>query len=171
MSSTSRYVISFVTIVTAQVLLNVYCGFTPYLVLNLLPLAILSLPYGTNTTWSVVLAFLVGLAVDFISTGTLGLNSIALMPVALARRPILWLTASDFVSFPQSENPLTRLDTLKVALTALLSCTLFLAVFSVVETAGTRPFGFVVLRVLFSSAVDAALFVAVERLMFTNDLR
>ena len=73
----------------AQIILSNYLYVSHYLVLNLLPLVILSLPASRGVNVAMLVAFLAGFAVDFASTGILGLSSAALLPVALLRFPIL----------------------------------------------------------------------------------
>jgi Ca2+/Na+ antiporter len=74
-----------------QILICNYLHVTPYVMLSILPVMILMLPIRFGTFFAMILAFVSGLAVDFLSEGVIGLNALALVPVALARKGIIYL--------------------------------------------------------------------------------
>ena len=83
-----NYFLMFLLILGVQLLICNYLHITAYLTLSLLPCAILLLPTKVGTTASMLIAFASGLTVDVLAEGVVGLNALALVPVAGARR---WL--------------------------------------------------------------------------------
>ena len=72
-----------------QVLLCNYFQFTPFAMLALLPAMILCVPLTTGTIGCMFLAFGSGMAVDMLAEGIIGLNTSALLPVAILRKPLI----------------------------------------------------------------------------------
>ena len=78
----------YVLLVAAQMLICNYLHLTSYVMLSLLPAMILCLPTKIGTPAALLIAFATGTAVDLIAEGALGINTVALLPVALLRRRI-----------------------------------------------------------------------------------
>ena len=84
-----RYnLVSVLILVFAQALICNFLHISNFLTLSILPVLVLCLPTRYSTTHALVAAFLIGLAVDFMAEGVMGLNVFALVPVGLARRKI-----------------------------------------------------------------------------------
>ena len=83
--------LKFILLAVAQVVLWNYFNFSQYLLIAFLPALILCLPVGCGTIRAMIIAFVLGLAVDFLVSGQFGLTSFALVPVALLRRPVISL--------------------------------------------------------------------------------
>lgn len=77
-----NYFLMFLLILGVQLLICNYLHITAYLTLSLLPCAILLLPTKVGTTASMLIAFASGLTVDVLAEGVVGLNALALVPVA-----------------------------------------------------------------------------------------
>ena len=75
----------------AQVAVWNYFNFSQYIFVVFLPALILCLPLGRGPIRTMIIAFLTGLAADFLVTGQLGMASFALVPVALMRRSVVRL--------------------------------------------------------------------------------
>ena len=78
--------LKYLLLLLAQIVLWNYFNFTQYLFVAFLPAMILCLPVSRSAVYAMVVAFLTGLAADFLVTGQLGLTAFALVPVALLRR-------------------------------------------------------------------------------------
>ena len=165
----TRRILCFAFLALAQTMLGIYCGFTPYLALPLLPLAIMTLPYGFSPAMSCAAAFAAGFVVDFFTTGALGLSSAALLPVALLRRPIAEMAAGELVSFSPSTNPLARLGLRKSAVALTLSTALYVVIYTVLEAAGQRTIGFHIWRIFLSTAAGTALQMLICRILYRDD--
>jgi rod shape-determining protein MreD len=76
-------------LVIIQCLLDNFVDLSVYIRIVILPYIILILPYRYNTIPTMLLAFIIGLAVDVLTTGVLGLNAGALTSVAFIRQKLL----------------------------------------------------------------------------------
>lgn len=140
----------YVLLVIVQLLLTHFLRVSPYFTLCLLPMLVLCIPIRVNTVGAMLIAFVTGLIVDLISEGVLGLNTLALVPVGLLRDSIIRLIFGTEV-FARKEDFSARRNGLgKVALAALIAEALFFILFIWVDGAGTRPFGFNLLRLVCS---------------------
>ena len=86
-ATTLKYILLFL----AQAALWNYANFSQYLLIVFLPAMLLCLPIGRSPVHTMAVAFVTGLLMDFLVTGQLGLTSLALVPVALLRRPVIRL--------------------------------------------------------------------------------
>lgn len=148
----SSYFIVYFLLCIVQALFDNFFLFSQYVVLSILPALIMSLPPRHGTPFAIIMAFLTGALVDFIGTGSLGLTSISLMPVALMRMPILRLVSEDDYAFYRNDPPATHQSTSEALLCGVFAYIIYFAVFIPVESAGTRPFWFDALRFLISCA-------------------
>ena len=152
-----RYFIVFAILTLAQALICNYFLFSQYVLISLLPLLIISLPSCYGTPAALALAFVAGFVVDFVGSGTLGLTSCALLPLALLRIPLLRLVSGEEVMTYRDDSPVGHQTTPELALTLVLACVLFFGLYVWVDSAGTRPFWFNAVRTLFSTGVSALL--------------
>jgi len=142
--------IAYILLLIAQLLISNYFHFTPYVMLSILPVLILCVPIRVKRFWVLLLAFASGLLIDWLSEGLLGLNALALVPVAYARNFILRLVFGDEL-FARKENfTVSSNGLLPVAVAILLAQALFLVIYIWVDGAGTRPFLFNLYRFLAS---------------------
>ena len=86
-----------------------------------------------------LLAFISGLAVDWMAEGVIGLNVAALLPVALMRNSIIkifmgedLITRGDRFSFRKNGFG-------KIAVSLLVVLSIYLALYVILDGAGTRP--------------------------------
>ena len=149
----------------AQAALWNYCNFSQYLVVVLLPAMLLCLPAGRGTIPVMCLAFVTGLAADFLVTGQLGLTSFCLVPVALLRRRVIRIVFGQEL-FVRDESLSFRRQGWQKFLTAILLLTaVFLLFFVWVDEAGTRPLWFCAAKFGISLAVSTAAGMLVAYLM------
>ena len=124
----------------AQAVLWNYFNFSQYIVIAILPAMILCLPISRSTAEAMLIAFVTGVAMDFLVTGQLGLTSFALVPVALIRRGVISLVFGSEL-FARGENiSLRKQGVGKMILGTLLMTAIFLAVYITADGAGTMPF-------------------------------
>ncbi len=156
-----RRLIVYLLLLVVQVLLWNYLNLSQYVLLCFLPAMILCLPVRLGTVPSMCIAFAIGLVVDFFAQGVLGLSSFALVPVALARRPIISLVYGGEL-FSRGEDPsVRRQGVFKMSLLLLLGTALFLLLYIWMDGAGTRPLWFNLLRFACSLLLSTALSVFV----------
>lgn len=140
----------YVLLVIAQLLLTHFLRVSPYLTLCLLPVLVLCIPIRVGTVGAMLIAFATGFTVDLLSEGILGLNTLALVPIGLLRNWIIRLVFGTEVFAREEDFSVRRNGLGKVLLAILIADAIFLALFVWVDAAGTRPFGFNLLRFLCS---------------------
>ena len=94
MRKTGYYFVFFL-LVAVQMLICNYLNLSAWLMLSILPVMILCVPLRLPTFWTMLLAFVTGCAVDLLAEGHLGLNALALVPVAFVRKEVIRLIFGD----------------------------------------------------------------------------
>lgn len=142
----SGFWLIYIILLLAQLLLSTYANFTPYVMVTLLPVMVLCIPIRVDTILAMVVAFASGLSVDLLSEGLLGLNALALVPVAFARNSIIRLIFGGELFAREEDFSIHRNGFWKVLVAIVLSLSLFLAVYIWADGAGTRPLLFNAIR-------------------------
>lgn len=142
----NNFILTFLLLLVAQLLLCNYFHFTPYLFLSILPAMILCLPTRVGTLGSLFVAFGLGLAVDFFAEGLLGINALALVPVAFLRKPVVELLFGK-EPFENRENlSVRKYGYLRISVALLLLLLVFLSIYILADGAGTRPLWFSIVK-------------------------
>ena len=160
-NTTLKYILLFL----AQAVLWNFFPFAQHLTLVFLPAMLLCLPQERGTIWMMLIAFVTGVALDFIVSGQLGLTSFALVPVALLRRPVVSLIFGPELFARGEELSFERQGWQKFVPAILLLTAVFLIPFIWVDNAGTRPFWFCTLKFVLSLVASSALSVLVALVM------
>ncbi len=142
----SGFWLIYIILLVAQLLLSTYASFTPYVMVTMLPVMVLCMPIRMGTVLAMVIAFATGLSVDLLSEGLLGLNALALVPVAFARNSIIRLIFGGELFAREEDFSIHRNGFWKVLVAIVLSTALFLAVYIWADGAGTRPLLFNAIR-------------------------
>lgn len=140
------FLLLYLLLTIAQVLLGNFCNFSPYLMVTVLPVMVLCIPVDKGPVFAMIAAFCTGFAVDFLCDGMLGLTSIALVPAALCRSGILRLVFGSEIFSRQENISVRRQGILKMMLGTLLVTAVYLAVYILADGAGTRPAWFDLLK-------------------------
>ena len=138
--------IAYILLLMAQILISNYCSFTPYVTLTLLPVMVLCISLRIPTYGCMAIAFGTGLLVDWLTEGVLGLNALALVPVALVRVPMVRLVFGDGLFARKEDFTLNSHGFPQVALAVLLAQALFLLIYIWADGAGMRPLSFNAIR-------------------------
>jgi len=148
----------YLLLVVVQILLCNYFHVTPYITLSILPIMILCLPLKVSTVAAMIIAFVTGLSVDFLAEGLIGINALALVPVAYVRKSLIgFVFGEDLIS--RGEDFSIRKNGLgEVSMAILLVQSLFLIIYIAADGAGTRPFWFNAAR--FGASLAAGYLVA-----------
>ena len=140
------YYFVFFLLAVVQMLICNYLNLSPYLMLSILPVLILCVPLRLPSFWTMILAFVTGLAVDLLSEGLLGLNALALVPVAFVRKEVIRLIFGDELFARKEDFSVRKNGFGKVAAAIFLVQALFLAIYIWADGAGTRPLAFNAIR-------------------------
>ncbi|MFR8803496.1 MAG: hypothetical protein ACLVGR_03300 [Anaerovoracaceae bacterium] len=139
----NSFALTYVLLTVAQMVLSNYFHFTPYMMITILPVMVLCIPTNVGTVKAMLIAFATGLAVDFFAEGTLGINAMSLVPVALLREPVIGMFFGS-EPFEQKESVTVRkYGYARVSIAIILTTALFLLIYILADCAGTRPLWFV----------------------------
>lgn len=139
----NSFALTYVLLTVAQMVLSNYFHFTPYMMITILPVMVLCIPTNVGTVKAMLIAFATGLAVDFFAEGTLGINAMSLVPVALLREPVIGMFFGN-EPFEQKESVTVRkYGYARVSIAIILTTALFLLIYILADCAGTRPLRFV----------------------------
>ena len=155
----------------AQLLLCNYFVFTPWVMVTLLPAMVLCIPLGIGTVGAMLIAFVTGLGVDLLAEGVIGLNALALVPVAFARNRIVSLVFGPELLSRRKAFSIRRNGLETVLMALAISLAIFLVIYIWADAAGARSFGFNAGR--FGASLGASLFFCVlaVRALATQDSR
>ncbi len=167
----NSFTFTYIMLTVAQMILSNYFHFTPFMMITILPVMVLCIPTKTGTVKAMLIAFVTGLAVDFFAEGTLGINAMSLVPVALLRRPVIGMFFGS-EPFEQKENVTIRKYGFgRVSMAIILMTVLFLLVYIIADCAGTRPFWFIATSLGLSTLVSYLASVCIINLLTYEDRR
>lgn len=167
----NRFVLTYVLLVIAQMLLCNYFHFTPYMMLTILPIMVFCIPTRVGVFWTLIIAFVTGLAVDYFAEGIIGLNAASLLPVAILRRPLIEAIFGP-EPFEQEENiTVKKYGLTKVSLAIFIITAIFLLIYNIADCAGTRPFIFILAKVCLSLLASYILSLLAINLLSYDDRR
>lgn len=166
---TQNFGLLFFLMVLGQMILCNFAGFSPYIMLSMLPAMIICVPLSISTSVCLMMAFATGLAVDWLSEGLIGINAASLVPVALMRKPL--------IRFFLGEDLITRKDNFsfrkngigKISLVLIASLLIFLGIYIFLDGAGTRPTWFNFTRLGVSLACNYVLALIVTNILTVDD--
>lgn len=166
---TQSFGLLFILMVLGQMILCNFAGFSPYVMLSMLPAMIICVPLTVSTPLCMLIAFVTGLSVDWLSEGLIGLNASSLIPVALMRKPLIrFFLGEDLIvrsdSFSIRKNGLG-----KISLVMGVSLMIFLGIYIFLDGAGTRPFWFNLTRFWVSFACNMVLALIVTNILTVDD--
>lgn len=160
-----RFWIVFVVLAIVQVILCNFLDLSRYAVLSFLPVLILMLPLRLDTVPMMLISFALGFAVDFFSTGMLGLTAASLVPVGLVRNSVVSAMFGDELAPREGELTLNWFGVPKFALATLILCSLFFLVYVAIDAAGTYGFLAGALRFVLSTALSTPVCLVVARIL------
>lgn len=168
---TQNFGLLFFMMVLGQMVLCNFAGFSPFIMLTMLPAMIVCVPLTVSTPLCLLLAFATGLSVDWLSEGLIGINAASLVPVALMRKPL--------IRFFLGEDLITRSDSFsfrkngigKISLVLIVSLLIFLGIYVFLDGAGTRPTWFNLTRMGLSLLCNYVLALIVTNILTVDDRR
>lgn len=166
---TQNFGLLFFLMVLGQMILCNFAGFSPYIMLTMLPAMIVCVPLTVSTPLCLLLAFATGLSVDWLSEGLIGINAASLVPVALMRKPL--------IRFFLGEDLITRSDSFsfrkngigKISLVMSVSLMIFLGIYVYLDGAGTKPAWFNFTRIGLSLLCNYVLALIVTNILTVDD--
>ena len=166
-----HFFVYYALLAVVQILLCNYFTFTPYVTLTILPVMVLCIPTKYSTPLAMVIAFATGGLVDLLADGVVGLNTFALVPVALARRGVCRFVFGAELIAREDDFSIRKYGIGKVLFAIALVQTLFLVLYLWADGGPSRTFGFNVLRLACSLTCGALLSVFVADILTPDDRR
>ena len=136
----------YVLLVIVQLLLTNYLRVSPYLMLTILPVLVMCISIRVGTVAVMLIAFVTGLTVDYLTEGMLGLNALALVPVAFLRNGIIRLVFGTELFAREEDFSTQRNGFWKAAQAILIAQIVFLTIYIWVDGAGMRTLSFNAIR-------------------------
>ncbi len=171
MKTVQHFGLLYILLVIAQAVICNYFRLGPYISLSLLPVLILCLPLRQSTSLTMIIAFVTGLGVDILSEGLLGLNTLALLPVALLKKPVIKLIIGQ-EAFEKDEPFNMRYEGFgKIFLVVIMVQSIFLVLYILADGAGARPLWFNISRFAASLSCNAIFSMLVIRLLNYEERR
>lgn len=157
-----NYFLMFFIILGVQLLICNYFYISPYITLSLLPCIILLLPTRIGTLSAMLIAFASGLAVDFLAEGVVGLNALALVPVAASRRFICNIVFGNELVSTGEDVSMMKFGATKLFSALAIGQFIFLFIYIWADGSSVRNWPFILLRFALSwlTGVVASLFLA-----------
>lgn len=137
-----NFILVYILLLAAQMLLSDFVRVSPYVTLSILPVMVLCIPLRNSPVAAMLIAFATGLAVDFFSDGVLGLNALALVPVAALRNPVIRLVAGNEIIEKKDNLSVPKIGLAKFSTAILMVQAVFLAIYILADGAGTRSLAF-----------------------------
>jgi rod shape-determining protein MreD len=153
----SHSILFFVLVFLLQLVISDFLHLGPWVTVCLLPFMILQIPLSRRPHVVMLSAFGLGLLLDFLSAGALGLNAFAAVMAAAPRRFLYRLLVN------RDRQDKTEIPTLRSAGNAkyikyLLALTaIYVIAFVLLDCVSFRPVGFIIVRILASTVVSTAL--------------
>ena len=158
----NRFFLIYLCIVALQVLICNYLNLSYFLTLSLLPVIVIMIPVRYSAIAAMLIAAASGFVVDILGDGVLGLNMLAIVPVALARKGLLNIIFGQEVFAQNEDVTIKKYGIIKFLSFIAMGQALFLIIYILADGAGTRPFWFNALRFGISLVVGilVSLFIA-----------
>ena len=164
-----NYIMMFLLIVGVQLLICNYLHVSTFLTLSILPCAILLMPTRYSPVVAMLLAFVSGLAVDTLAEGGTGLNALALVPVAGARRWICGFIFGKELTSTGEDVSMMKYGTGKMAVAIFIAQFIFLMIYIWTDGAEARPFMFNALRFSVSLVAGTLISLIIANLLDPNE--
>lgn len=136
----------YILLLVCQIILCNYSNFGPYVILSILPAMVLCIPLSVSTPLCMFIAFVSGISVDWLSEGLIGLNASSILPVALIRKGLISMFIGEDLISRSERFSIRKNGFTKVFIAYFCATSIFLAIYILLDGAGTRPFLFILTR-------------------------
>ena len=159
----------YILLLIGQIILCNYGQLSPFVMFTMLPAMILCLPTSMSTITGMIIAFLSGLSVDWLSEGLLGLNAASLVPVALMRRGIIKLFLGEDLITRGDRFTYRKNGVAKISAAHAVCLIMFLGLYILLDGAGTLPAWFCFTKGGISFACNFILAIIVTNILSVDD--
>lgn len=169
MKAGQNFSVFYILLAICQIALCNYAYLGPYVMLSILPAMIMCIPLSVNTPVCMIIAFVTGLSVDWLSEGLIGINALALVPVALVRTTFIRIFLGEDIINRKDSFSIKKNGAGKISIVLTAATIVFLAIYIFLDGAGTRPFWFSISRFAASLAANLILGLIVTDILTPDD--
>ena len=169
MRTNQNFGILYILMLICQIVICNFSPIGPYVVLTALPAMVLCIPLTVSIAGCMVIAFLSGLAVDWLSEGIIGLNAAAALPAAFLRRGMIRIFLGEDLITRGDRFSFKKNGVGKISVALILNTAVFLTVYILLDGAGTRPVWFNMTRLGVSLALNFLLGLIVTGILTPDD--
>ncbi|MBE6239459.1 MAG: hypothetical protein E7113_05340 [Bacteroidales bacterium] len=166
---TQNFGLIYFLLILGQMILCNFAGFTPYVMLSMLPAMVICIPLTVSTPMCMLIAFATGLSVDWLSEGLIGINAAALVPVALMRKPLIRFFLGEDLIVRSDNFSIRKNGVGKISLVLGVAILIFLGIYIFLDGAGTRPTWFNLTRTGASLVCNYLLALIVTNILTVDD--
>ncbi len=148
------YIVAFCFI---QVLINNFLDISQLLYISLLPLSVFCLPGKQQKIIYLISAFLIGLVIDFTSSGVVGITSCALLVCVMLRPAAIHLIYTKGLSVTDENFIEEERFSKEMFLSLGILCGVYFLIYCWIDSAGTVALDVLLLKWFYSTACSTAL--------------
>ncbi len=148
------FYIIYCLLVIVQMFICNYVNFSPYILISILPSIIFLLPTKFNSVITMLISFFTALLIDFFAEGIIGINALAILPVALVRIPLYKLIFGDEIVERGESLSIKKYGVLKVILALSISQAIFLFIYIWADSFSINSVAFNLLRFAISLLIN-----------------
>lgn len=157
MRTSKDYILLYILLTAAQLIICNYLQLSQFVVLTLLPALILCMPLSVGSILCMIISFVTGLTVDWLGDGVIGMNALALVPVALLRKPLVSAIFGHDMVERQGSFSIYKNGLFSCAGATIIMVILFMLIYIITDGAGQRPFWFNMVRFICSALSSSIL--------------
>ena len=159
--------------IICQILLSGYVNIWPVLYIAIFPQFLVLLPSSLNRSLYLVVAFILGLAIDIFADGVPGLNAAALVAMAYARPLVLKfvLTRGGLESTETLPLLPRTVELPKLVLLNAIMLAIFFTVYVVLDSAGSFTFWYTILKIALCIIANSIISTICSIVLFEKFLR
>lgn len=150
-------ILFFVLVFLLQLVITDYLHLGPWITINLLPFLILLIPLQRSEYIVMLSAFGLGLLLDILSGGVLGLNAFAAVVTAGPRKMLYRLLVNRDRQDPTEIPLIGNIGWAKYLKYLLALTALYMAAFILLDCVSVRPLGFILVRFAASTLASTGL--------------
>lgn len=168
-----KYAILGALLIFCQILLSEYVNIWPLLYIAIFPQFIILLPPALNRTAHLLIAFVLGMAIDIFADGVPGLNAAALTAMAYIRPLFLKITLSKANLDTSDNQPLLprTVEFQKLAMLNICMLAVFFLVYILLDSAGAFPFWYTTLKIAVCVIANCIISLVCSKVLFEKFLR
>jgi len=153
-NSGSSFGLLYILLVAIQLVIFNYINLSPLVTISLLPAIVFCIPLSRGTVSAMIIAFITGIATDFLGDGLLGLNAFALVPVAFMRKALVKSVLGKELVIRQDDFSIKKCGFSKIFSALFFVTITYLTIYILADGAGLRPLWFNLTRFALSTAAS-----------------